>query len=180
MGTRNRSHFLDYRCFFITSTFQEWKHLLKDNSYYDLICESLTYYSIKYNMDILGYVIMPNHIHLIVFFKTKNQLSNMMRDFKEYTSGELRRKLEREGYTGVVESLRINRRKQKFKVWMDRFDDVYLESTGIVETKLDYIHDNPVVKSYCDFPEEYQYSSASFYESEIMGKVKITHYKEYF
>jgi putative transposase len=134
----------------------------------------------KYATDILAYVIMPNHIHLILYFKEENQLSAMMRDFKKYTSGEIRRKLEHDGHLQMVENLRINIKMQKFKVWMDRFDDVFLESRHILESKLDYIHDNPVAKGYCKLPEDYTYSSAGYYEKEKQGKVKITHYMEYF
>ena len=164
----------------MTSTFVNWKQLLKDDTYYDLLCESLNHYATKYDMDILAYVIMPSHLHLISYFKAKNQLSAMMRDFKKYTSGELRRKLQQDGYHKMHESLRFERRDQKFKVWMDRFDDVYLESPHIVERKVDYIHDNPVAKGFCLFPAEYKYSSADFYENDVRGKVKVTHYKEYF
>ena len=123
---------------------------------------------------------MPNHIHLILYFKDQNYLSSLMRDFKKFTGGEIRRKLEKDGHSRLVESLRFERSQQKFKVWMDRFDDVYLESKHVLETKLDYIHDNPVKKNLCEYPEDYRYSSAAFYEKGLETPLKVTHYMAYF
>jgi len=48
----------------------------------NIVIESINFVNKKYETDILGYVIMPNHIHLIIYFKQKNELSNWMRDMK--------------------------------------------------------------------------------------------------
>jgi putative transposase len=87
-----------------------------------------------------------------------------MRDFKKFTSGEIRRKLEADEYLSELESLRYKYRKQKIKVWQDRFDDVALYSRKVLETKLNYIHENPVKKGFVKFAEEYKYSCAAYYK----------------
>ena len=125
---------------------------------------------------------MPNHIHLILYFNKENYLSAYMRDFKKYTSYKTRMMIIEDGATKLVNALRYENRNQKFKIWMDRFDDVYLESPYILETKLDYIHYNPVEKNLCVDPLDYPYSSAYFYfqESQNGFPVEVSHYKEYF
>ena len=125
---------------------------------------------------------MPNHIHLILYFKENNRLSDFMRDFKKYTAYEIRKKIESDGDIKLLNTLRVNYRKQKFKVWMDRFDDVFLESIKILEIKLDYIHLNPVRKGICKDPVEYDYSRAHFYYEGIQNgfPIRVVHYKEYF
>ena len=73
-------------------------------------------------------------------------------------------------------------RQQLFKVWEDRIDDVWLGGREILETKLDYIHNNPLQAqwSLCELPEDYVFSSAAFYNKEITGVVLVTDYREFF
>lgn len=49
----------------------------------------------------------------------------------------------------------------------------FLRFTG---QKINYIHDNPVKAGLCKLPEEYKYSSASFYETGIKNWNFLTHY----
>ena len=105
-----------------------------------------------------------------------------MRDFKKYTSGEIRRLVELEGRFDLLEKLQYEHREQKFKLWQDRFDDVFIKSRELVETKLSYIHNNPLQSHWnlATRPELYPHSSASFYELSQQSKIEITHYNEYF
>ncbi|MFT6203810.1 MAG: putative transposase [Spirosomataceae bacterium] len=65
---------------------------------------------------------------------------------------------------------------------MDGFDDVWLGKREIVETKLKYIHDNPMQPHWAmaDKPTDYPYSSAGFDYSERKSDVNLTHYLECF
>jgi putative transposase len=87
MGLRNRSQLKHKRCFFVTTTCNQWLHIFDSPPFFELISDSLNFVADKYNAEILGYVIMreaapPNHLHLIVIFNDEeNQLSNLMRDF---------------------------------------------------------------------------------------------------
>ncbi|NID10696.1 hypothetical protein [Fibrivirga algicola] len=53
--------------------------------------------------------------------------------------------------------------EQSFKIWEDRFDDVVLYSRDVCETKIDYMHQNPVKAGLVAAPEHYRHSSAAFY-----------------
>jgi putative transposase len=48
----------------------------------------------------------------------------------------------------------------------------------VLEEKLDYIHCNPVKAGLCDLPEDYVYSSASYYLLNSKDAL-ITHYMEH-
>ncbi|GAL87498.1 hypothetical protein MYP_4728 [Sporocytophaga myxococcoides] len=91
----------------------------------------------------LGYVIMPNHVHFILHFNENNNLSNLIRDFKKYTSVKIRQALETKELN-LLNDLRIVKEGRVFQIWKDRFDDVYLADKNLLETKLDYIHLNPL------------------------------------
>jgi REP element-mobilizing transposase RayT len=132
---------------------------------------------------------MPNHIHLIIYFKKANQLSNWMRDLKKFTAVKIRQEIEKSGNLELLEKLRLkaesltySQRRQVFKVWADRFDDVYLTSKKAMETKLEYIHTNPLQEhwSLVARPELWTDSSAMFYELEKQPQVTITDYRELF
>ncbi|MEQ8363311.1 MAG: transposase [Cyclobacteriaceae bacterium] len=183
MGLRGRTQFLDQNCFFVTTTCYKWYHLLAMDSCKDIIVESMKFANSKYETDILGYVIMPNHMHLIIYFRRRNELSNWMRDMKKFTAVMIRKEIEKSGQLEVLESLRVQGpKKQVFKIWEDRFDDLFLESTNLLEIKLDYIHLNPLQEhwSLVDVPEKWKYSSASFYELGQQGVLPVTDYREYF
>ncbi len=101
-----------------------------------------------------------------------------MRDFKKFTSGEIRRQIEKDGRYKLLEELRYEKRQQKFKVWQDRFDDVVLYTKKVMESKLEYIHQNPVKAGIVDYPTKYIHSSAGFYEDGSMPPLDILNYNE--
>lgn len=182
MGLRGRNQFQDEECFFVTTTCYDWLHVFTSPAYFRILFDSLTFVSKKYEADYLGYVLMPNHLHLLVYFKRKNQLSNLMRDFKKFTSGEIRRLVEAENRSELLEKLRFEKREQKFKLWQDRFDDVFIKSREMAATKIEYMHLNPLQAhwSLAVRPELYPYSSASFYELGLKSDLPIVHYMDYF
>ena len=51
--------------FFFTATINKWQKLLQPDKYKDIIIDSLDYLSNAGKIDVFGFVIMPNHIHLI-------------------------------------------------------------------------------------------------------------------
>jgi len=147
MGLRNRKSLLEERLFFVTTTCKDWIPIFTEEIYFDIIYASFDFYNKKYNASLVGYVIMPNHIHFIIYFTEENKLSVYIRDFKKYTAGEIRRLKDFEKENELINNLRHERREQKFKIWQDRFDDVYLFNRNTLITKLNYIHNNIVKKS---------------------------------
>jgi REP element-mobilizing transposase RayT len=62
---------------FFTATIQEWKHLLKEDKYKNIIVETLKFLVTENNVTINGFVIMPNHIHIIWQAKANNDLQKI-------------------------------------------------------------------------------------------------------
>jgi len=182
MGLRNRSQLKHKRCFFVTTTCNHWYHIFDSPPFFELISSSINFVAGKYNAEILGYVIMPNHLHFIIIFnEEENQLSNLMRDLKKFTSTHIRRLLQESGKEELLKKLSHQVKRQKYKIWMDGFDDVWLEKREIVETKLKYIHNNPLQPHWALAEKPgYPYSSAGFYYLERKSDVQLTHYLECF
>jgi putative transposase len=182
MALRGRTGFLDEDCFFVTTTCYKFYHLLEMEECKMIVSNSIHFLNNKYNSSILGYVIMPNHIHLILYFKKLNQLSNWMRDLKKFTSVMIRQSIEKSGNNYLLERLRVPESKQVFKVWQDRFHDVHLSQKKILETKLDYIHTNPLQEHWnlVKHPEDWKHSGAQFYEKGTQTPLMVTDYREFF
>lgn len=125
----------------------------------------------------LGYVIMPNHIHFVMFFQQGKDRIGFMRDFKKFTSTKIRIEIEQES-PNTLEDIIYMKREQIFKIWTDRYDEVYLDSRKSIESVLDYIHNNPLQAHWnlAKEPIEYPFSSAKFYSTGMQNDLFITHF----
>jgi putative transposase len=181
MGLRNRKLFLEKKCFFVTTSCYKHLKLLESSSCKLIIANSLNFIALKYKISILGYVIMPNHIHVLFYFNEENKLSDSMRDLKKFCAFEIRKYLEF-SESSLLNLIRIENDKQVFKVWEDRFDDVWIGSKELLETKLEYIHQNPLQSHWnlSEYPENYKYNSAAFYLGNLENVVDLTDYRDIF
>ncbi len=144
------------KCFFITSTFKEWRKLGEIGGFYEALADSLIFYSNKYNTQIIGYVFMPSHVHFILIIDGA-VLSNFMRDFKKFIGQK------------AASDLGLG----KGGIWMPRYDRVEIHSEDILLTKLNYIHFNPVKDRLVGKPEDWLWSSAGEYILDRKGVIPI-------
>lgn len=145
------------------------------DSYNKILISSLKYLLSEHQSELIAFVIMPSHIHLILM-KAGESISNFMRDFKKYTSTKIRKLLEANGYTEIVERLRLNSngyKNQTFKLWMNRFDDVIVLNDFLLKTKVNYIHYNPVKAGLVLKMKDWKYSSARNYLLEDHSIIEV-------
>lgn len=77
--------------YFVTTTVMNYQKILTlKESYTKMVIESLKYLIAEHKAILFAYVIMPSHIHFIIRMRTNESISNFMRDFKKFTSKELR------------------------------------------------------------------------------------------
>lgn len=79
---------LSNELFFVTMTIVNWIDLFTRQIYFDLIIDNLKYCQNNKGLEVYEYVIMTNHIHMICL-SNKKPLSDILRDFKTFTSKEL-------------------------------------------------------------------------------------------
>ena len=75
-----------HNLYFYTATILDWKRLLKKDVYKNIIIDSLRYLSQKKKIAIYGFVIMPNHIHLIWELLERNGNEMPHTSFMKYTA----------------------------------------------------------------------------------------------
>jgi REP-associated tyrosine transposase len=72
--------------YFITPTIVNWIDLFTRKEYCDLVLNSISYCQKEKGLIIHAWCIMPSHLHLIISSNRKFHLSEIVRDFKKYTS----------------------------------------------------------------------------------------------
>lgn len=149
--------------YYSTCTIIDWLPIFQEDKYFKAIIESLKYCRIHKGLFIFVFVIMPTHLHLVTSNEEDTTLSDIMRDFRQFTSRSIRTLLEVDGRMVFLELFRRaaeNRPKQEFKIWSDDFHPIALKSDQWVRQKIEYIHNNPVRKGFVELPEHRRYSSA--------------------
>jgi putative transposase len=105
---------------------------------------------------------MPDHLHLIIWPYGKATVSDVMRDFKKFTSTRIVRQAEVEDVGEWVTAFQQAGRetgRSANKVWQDSYWDVNIYTERFLRQKLNYIHRNPVRAALVEEPEDYVYSS---------------------
>jgi len=100
---------------------------------------------------ILGYVIMPDHVHVVLVLRRGATLGKVMQVWKGFTARELHRKC------GVPPP-----------VWQRGYYDHAIRDARELRVRLDYLHDKPVRKSMVETAEDYEFSTANpAYEGDV-------------
>ena len=154
--------------YYLTFQIVGWVDLFTRKEYRDVVIDSLKFCQKNKGLNLFAYVIMSNHIHLLVQSQNGN-LSGFIRDFKSYTS---KRFLEimQSGKESRSEWLRVVfeyhgklKSKQTFQLWTHENHAEHIYSQKFIEQKVHYIHHNPVRSGIVVNPEDYLYSSARNY-----------------
>src|SRR5271166_6491223 len=74
--------------YFVTFTVKDWIDIFTRNEYKQIVVDSLNFCIDKKGLEVYAWVIMTNHIHLIIS-SAKEDLSDIIRDFKKFTSTKL-------------------------------------------------------------------------------------------
>lgn len=170
--------------FSITFTCANWLPLIEKVNGYDLLYNWFDHLIVKGHY-IIGYVIMPNHVHAVIGFTNTGESINtivgngkrfmaysMVRRLKEQTETELLRLLENN-----VEQSRKAKNKQHH-VWELSFDWKHCIITEFILQKLHYFHNNPCQGKWnlCSNPIDYKHSSAKYYITGEQGVYVVTNY----
>ena len=122
-----------------------------------IVLDSLDFCRRKKGLILYAYVLMIDHMHMIA---RHEDLSALIRDFKTWTSRQIRAGLEqagRERWLALMETrARAVGAGQESKVWEDGAHPKRIESDAMFLQKLNYLHDNPVRKGFVARPEDWR------------------------
>ena len=156
--------------YFITITTVGWVDVFTRLKQKYNIINALDYCQKHKGLEIYAYCIMFSHIHLFCKATEGKILSDIMRDFKKYTSKKIiqtiieepesRREWMLNYFKEACEHLK---REQQYKVWQDGYHAEIAETNWFIQQKINYIHNNPVADKIVERAEDYYFSSVRNY-----------------
>lgn len=172
--------------FSITFTCYNWLNLIEKVEGYDLIYNWFNYLTTQGHY-VIGYVIMPNHVHVMIgFVETAQSINSIVGNGKRFIAYEIIKRLEKLNEKELLQILEAEietKRKEnnkKHNVWQLSFDWKHCESERFIIQKLEYYHNNPIKGSWnlCPNPIDYLHSSARFYMNGECGVFSVKNYAE--
>lgn len=171
MATRSNKIFIPNEVYFITFTILGWQPIFINDKYRDLIFKWFDYMKQNYNNKIHGYVIMPNHIHVLLKITDQSpKISTLVQNAKRFLAYQIVALLKDDHQDRILESFAAAAKISTgahHRVFQDRYASLIITSQNFFLEKLNYIHNNPCTKYWhlAACPEHYPYSSASNYIS---------------
>lgn len=163
---------------FVTCTVVGWIDIFSRKIYRDIVLDCLTFCRKEKGLLIFVYVVMSNHIHLVVQAgpNSTSTLSEILRDFKKFTANQILATIQQEPESRrdwlmhmFKYHARFNPNNRNFQFWQQDNHPFALYTEKMIWQKVNYIHNNPVRAGIVDKPEEYLYSSARNYLTENIG-----------
>lgn len=158
------------KAYFLTMTVVGWIDVFTRENYKIAIVESLKFCQKNKGLEIYGWCLMTNHLHLIARSSGNIELPEIIRDFKKFTSRKIisqiidepesRRKwmLNQFEFAG-----RHIKAIKNYKFWQTGNHAMTIYSPKVFYRKLNYIHKNPVKSMIVRREEDYLFSSARNY-----------------
>ncbi len=140
-------HFLTFSCY---------RRLprLANGERYPIFEQELERVRQRYELVVTGYVLMPEHVHLLVSEPTHAPLSVAIQVLKQQSSRKLKS-------------------KDEPQFWQRRYYDFNVWSHAKISEKLKYMHRNPVARGLVTRPEDWPWSSFCHYATGEVGTVEI-------
>jgi putative transposase len=167
--------------YFWTNTVKDWKNLLTMDKYKIEIINQLRWLKERRKISVYGYVIMPNHMHILWEMLEMNGKEMPYASFNKWISSRFLKDL-RANHPKVLPHFREDAKDRNHRFWQRDPLAVIMNNKKTFEQKLHYIHTNPLQEKWnlSQSPEQYRWSSASFYEKGNDEFQILTHYLDRF
>lgn len=173
--------------YFWTSVIKDWKHLLNSDVMKMIIIQSFQWLVQHELVHIYGYVIMPNHIHVLWEQLKMNGKESPKESFEKYT-GHMFLKQLRTGKENLGDYA-TEQKDRNYIFWQRDPLAILIRDRTMAGEKIDYMparlrhsggHYNPLQPHWqlCNDPVEYRFSSARFYENGVDEFKMLTHYMD--
>ena len=155
--------------YFVTYSVVEWLPIFITEATFKIVTDSLTFCHEQKHLRINAFVVMPTHLHMIVFdadFENE-RLIRTLADFRKFTGRQL------SDYCGnhfprcFAETLRAEATADRERrLWQPSRHPEAIETERFWHQKIDYLHDNPRRKGLVCSPQDWRWSSAGWYFSD--------------
>jgi len=139
--------YLTHQLYFITSVIENRAPIFINENYAQILLRVLDQYSKKFSIGIIAFVVLPDHMHLLISPKTKRySISDFMKSVKGKSAIEINKITGRKG-----------------RLWQHQFLDHVVRSKEDYRLHIEYTPYNPIKHGLCDKPEDFRWSSYNYY-----------------
>ncbi len=158
------------KSYFLTLTVTDWVDVFSRKNHRDAIIDSMRYCQEHKGLVVFAYVIMTNHVHMIVNTREPYLLKDVIRDLKKYTAKKILEQIKEEPESRrewLLSLFRIrgagSSKHTEYKFWQEGNHAIELFNQKFLWDKINYIHKNPVRSGLVNESQHWIYSSASNY-----------------
>jgi putative transposase len=163
---------------FITTRTYENRPYFKDESLAHILLTEIKFYTQRYGFSLMGYVIMPDHLHLLMWWNKEEKptltVSRIMQGIKAGTAMRIVNLLKNRGLEHLLQPTHIrepqaphtnnvdsksHNRNLRYRLWQAGFYDFNVYSEAKLSEKLNYMHNNPVKAGLVYSTSDYKWSS---------------------
>jgi REP element-mobilizing transposase RayT len=169
--------------YFITTSAVQRQHIFRREVIKRILVDSLNTGRILKQYELYAFVIMPNHVHVMVRCLNEHTSGDIVREFKKATANLILRQYEAEDnqeVLGFFAAAVKPGQEQGHAVWADEYQAKNVYSPAFLRQKLDYIHHNPLQPHWrlVEEPERYVWSSAGFYLAGRRALIPLSDVRE--
>jgi putative transposase len=156
------------RCvYFVTFSCYKRRRLLDDDAAKRIVLGALSAQLRRLAGKCVGFVLMPNHVHALVWFPDPKHISDFMKQWKRTSSLRIVRLL-------ATVLTRYSDQLEESPVWQAKYYVFNVFSHAKLEEKLTYMHQNPVRAGLVARACDWRWSSARYYEDGKSVGVPVT------
>jgi REP element-mobilizing transposase RayT len=155
--------------YFVTWTGVDWLQLFDKEPYRQIVLASLNFLRTNKSTQLNAFVIMPTHLHAVLWPEIGTNLSDVTWDFKRYTSREISKEANRQSAQEFIATFKRASNENRaqdistYQVWQEGSHPEAIFTEKFARQKIDYIHLNPVRAGLVKMAEEWPYSCARAY-----------------
>jgi putative transposase len=146
---------------FITFSCIHRRPLLGNTTARDCFVHILDEVRVRCAFRLIGYVVMPEHVHLLITEPVKDDPSKVLQVLKQRVAGQLLEKIRGDDLTSEAH------------FWQRRFYDFNVWSGKKITEKLNYMHLNPITRGLVVHPRDWPWSSWAHYANGEKGLIRI-------
>ena len=169
-SARYRNTYIDGAVCFWTSSIMDSLPVLRSKTACKTVLSVLDESRKRYKVKLVGYVLMPEHIHLAVWSEHSNDVQVFLRQFLRLSASQIASLAEAAAERGNalaaqwLQRFRDRARQQaRVRVWKERGRAFPVTKADGLMQKLEYMHQNPVRRGLAERAEQWEFSSASWY-----------------
>jgi len=162
--------------YFVTFTLTDWLPIFISPEPIEIVVDNLKFCITEKSLQVHAYVVMPNHMHLIVSDETfdNERLQKTLTGFRKFTGHKLAGYIDRALLISLSTVTRNSASDDRSRqVWKPGWHAEALASEQFLVQKANYIHENPVRKGLVRSAEDWVHSSACYWTNRESAEIPI-------